>query len=145
MRYSFSGTINPTQALLDVLRADIEDMSDGTEFTTGLAIGIDSEAMMGCHRRWPEAIHRVVVPSGLFNSESLAYAKRHGFVIEHAPKTNHPFRPRNELLVAHCDLLRAYPEGHEEAHLRSGTWMTVRIARKQKVQYVVRYEQEKGA
>lgn len=128
MRYSFSGTVSPDSRLRRVLLNVVERLRDPTEITTGLADGIDTEAMLAAYHLYPDALHRVVVPRGPFNKDALAFAKSHGFAVIYAPERAHPYRPRNLLLVQYADELEALPEGPEKAHPRSGTWMTVRIA-----------------
>jgi hypothetical protein len=39
------------------------------------------------------------------------------------------YRNRNEEMVRPCDILYAFPEGRERSFPRSGTWLTIRIAR----------------
>jgi len=130
MRYSFSGTVSPTELHKQLLVAYIcEEMGDCTEVTTGLAPGIDTLAMLHCHDIFPNALHRVIIPAGKINEKALDYADEHGFEILEAPLSRHPYRPRNIMLVQFCDKLVAVPEGPEHAFRRSGTWMTVRIAR----------------
>jgi hypothetical protein len=41
-----------------------------------------------------------------------------------------PYRLRNEQIVARCDVLLAVPDGPESQRPKSGTWMTVRMARR---------------
>jgi len=41
------------------------------------------------------------------------------------------YRERNQAIVDACDILVAAPNCREEENQRSGTWMTVRMARKQ--------------
>lgn len=41
------------------------------------------------------------------------------------------YRVRNQMIADRCDVLVAVPEGPESQFPRSGTWMTVRMARKQ--------------
>ena len=47
------------------------------------------------------------------------------------------YRSRNTDIVRCVDVLWAFPEGPEDAFPRSGTWMTVRIARRLGVPVVV--------
>lgn len=53
--------------------------------------------------------------------------------VEHPPK---PYLARNHDIVDASDVLVAFPKGYSE-ELRSGTWATVRYARKQKVPVVI--------
>lgn len=49
-----------------------------------------------------------------------------------------PYAQRNAAIVAESDLMIAAPAEHEEQR-RGGTWMTVRIARRQKKPLVIVY------
>jgi len=83
----------------------------------------------------PDAIHRLIVPAqrGQVDGDVLQRfdaleSPRH--VIEYMP-VGTTYRQRNEQILKHSDLLVAAAEAPEfdARSRRSGTWMTVRIAR----------------
>ncbi len=45
-------------------------------------------------------------------------------------RKRYTYRTRNKHIVTASDILLAFPSGSEKSQPRSGTWMTVRIARK---------------
>lgn len=130
MRYGFTGSryLEPTHhALLDeVLHAHL----DGEEYTTGGAAGVDTYVLRRMTTLCPEALHRVCVPEAGLGWENpyLNLAS----VVEQVPDTmRHPYRSRNLRILVHTDVLLAFPlreEDHPKSK-RSGTWMTIRMAR----------------
>ena len=48
-----------------------------------------------------------------------------------------PYLVRNDDIAAACDVLLAAPEGPERSHPRSGTWSTVRRARKRSKRVII--------
>lgn len=130
MRYSVTGE-SDLSAYSDVDR--IKKMVEGyirdlvptpTEFTTGAAYGIDSIAATVA---WTYLEHPIVLrvcePKGQRFNEG---AREWGFVIE---EVEGGYMARNDRLVEHSDVLLAFPRSWRE-ELRSGTWATVRRARK---------------
>lgn len=135
MRYSFTGPTEATgierhKAVYRVLaRLDVDN---DTEFTTGGAFGIDTIAFFEAMGNYPTAKHRVCVPDGepynTIVSASAHDAAERGQNVEviYVPGG---YMKRNDALVAHCDVLLAFPPTAQE-QLRSGTWATIRRARK---------------
>jgi predicted Rossmann fold nucleotide-binding protein DprA/Smf involved in DNA uptake len=142
VRYSFSGSARVSILNEERISAVIANLVDGEAFGTGAAYGVDSLACRVAVANHPEAAHSVYVPSGAHNEQLVAWARRSGLTMELVPPGSHPYRQRNVRLVDHCDpalhggepgCLIAFPEGPEESYPRSGTWMTIRIARERGV------------
>jgi hypothetical protein len=97
------------------------------EFTTGAAFGIDTIVYYEAVSMYPEAFHRVCAPLGMKHNEDVLFtARRLGHEIIYVPGG---YMKRNDELVAQCDVLLAFPRSAKE-ELRSGTWATIRRARK---------------
>ena len=142
MRYSVTGTSNLSRigtygftVIYDVLM----DLSDPTEFTTGGAVGIDSWACAIALKIFGGTLHRLVIPAAPYNEETVAQfiekgPNLGGRIIEFMPRVpgkraNYHYMARNDRLVEYADVLLAFPLTEEE-EVRSGTWATVRRARK---------------
>lgn len=99
-----------------------------TEFRTGAAYGIDSAAYWCALAVAPEHVkHTVMVPQGKwYNQDLVLYAKQEGHNIVGVPGG---YLKRDDALVEGADLLLAFPQSGDEV-LRSGTWATIRRARK---------------
>jgi len=126
-RIGFTGTKRGmTAAQLDALRVCLNDYSVGTELHHGDCIGADAEAHDICTAlRLKPVIH----PPDNPRARAYKQAKR---VLP--PK---PYLERNHDIVDAVDYLIAAPAGFKEK-LRSGTWATVRYAKRVgKVVYVL--------
>lgn len=129
IRFGFTGSryTDPTHQPLieEVLHAHL----DGSSYTTGGQVGIDTYVLRRMVLLVPEAHHRVCIPeSGPgWDNPYLDLATE----VERVPDGEHKYRARNERILDHSDCLLAFPL-HPEAHTqsrRSGTWMTVHLAR----------------
>lgn len=98
---------------------------DGIDFHHGKCIGADYEA-------WQIAQDHFFItfahPSNILRTQAATYDKW----------TAKPLPPlaRNKSLVATIDVLLATPKEYKE-QLRSGTWMTIRAARKRNIQVII--------
>lgn len=90
---------------------------EGREFHHGDCIGADAEAHDIAEQRG-----LVIITHPPTNPSKRAWKSS---AIELKPK---PYLDRNRDIATACDILIAAPDGPE--HLRSGTWSTVRAARK---------------
>ena len=113
----------------------IAELPEFTEFHHGACVGADEEAaqvvieMDPCDgtRDWKVVAH----PCDILDMVSLV-AKAAYSDFQRLPK---PPLDRNHDIVDACDVLLACPKGPEE--MRSGTWATVRYARKQSKRVVI--------
>lgn len=76
----------------------------------------------------------VIAHPGLVKKEYRAFSLVNDLVL---PATS-TFR-RNDLIVRISDLLLAFPQGKEEDFIRSGTWQTIRFARKYNKPHIIVY------
>lgn len=127
MRYSVTGTTDVEEKyhvnhikVSDVIRA----LPDVTEITTGGAFGVDTIAATVSFAIFGSRVHkRLCAPKGML------YNHRTHVFVDEIIYVEGGYMKRNDALVEHCDILLAFPETPEEQR-RSGTWATVRRARK---------------
>jgi len=125
----------------DLMRAFLSELDDVTEFRTGAQWGVDTVAAELGLTLYPEALHVVFVPAAEHNVgvvEEVENAGRAGLVRatsvvrltpDASANRSKAYRARNEAMLDGADLVVAFPSTKQEQN-RSGTWMTVRIARK---------------
>jgi predicted Rossmann fold nucleotide-binding protein DprA/Smf involved in DNA uptake len=130
LRYSFTGPARAdgTWGTRKIRAALMElPLEHNMEFTTGGAFGVDTIAYFEAIGMYPDAKHRVCVPDGEpYNSVISGHALEYDHEVIYVPGG---YMKRNDELVAQCDVLLAFPRSAEE-ELRSGTWATIRRARK---------------
>lgn len=103
-----------------------------TEFVTGAAYGADTVAFWAGLSLWEGAMHHLVVPDAPHNEAVVELGERLEVVtVERMPKGT-DYMARNDRMVELAELLVAFPSTREEQQ-RSGTWATVRRARKRGV------------
>jgi hypothetical protein len=114
------------------------------EFVTGACWGVDTHAARLGLALWKNGAHRIVVPNAAHNEELVSEFE----VLENAAGRGQPsvtiermpagtgYMERNDRLVALADILLAFPSTRYEV-VRSGTWATVRRARKAGVSIMV--------
>lgn len=129
MVYGVSGSrvLRPGQE--ERLYAVLAELVNGRCFVTGSQVGVDERAagfLLGC---FPEAAHVQVIPGPPATHGTLSPETR-WVSLPAMRDAASAYRARNEEVVRLSDALLAFPEGSEEDHPRSGTWMTVRLARK---------------
>lgn len=140
MRYAVTG---PRKISCDeevVVRRAIMALGDEVagdskaEFTSGAAFGVDSYAMRVAGAL-PFAVRRLVVPVDQWYNEVLVQiGMRRGWNIVEVEGS---YMDRNDVMVDRfCDTLVAFPATSDEK-LRSGTWATIRRARKAGCEIVV--------
>ena len=108
----------------------VEHLAKATHFHHGDCIGADAEAALLAHDGG-----LVVICHPPKSVTRRAYAKAH---YTREPKD---YLARNRDIVDSCDILIATPDGEEK--LRSGTWSTIRYARKQGKEIYVIYRDNK--
>jgi hypothetical protein len=116
------------------VRVISQELNDATEFTSGAAPGVDTTFALTAWNLFPDAVHRLIVPAAPHNDALVDWAEEKGFEIVHAPRKADDassFMARNDMLVSgeYADVLVAFPFTEEEI-LRSGTWSTIRRARR---------------
>lgn len=90
-------------------------------------------------RMWPEAVHRVVYPVGVaYNERIIQDAEFLGLelVPVTGPASASLYLKRNGVLLEGVTTVAAFPSTGQEV-LRSGTWATVRLARRRGLPIVV--------
>lgn len=123
MRYGVTGTTGLLTEQVPIVHGVIRALKDVDLFTTGGAYGVDTEAAIAALRYHPQRrVHQICVPVGCRYNEDTTLL---GEVIE----VPGGYIARNDAIVAHSDILLAFPRTRQEV-LRSGTWATVRRAHK---------------
>jgi hypothetical protein len=113
-----------------------EEMADGEQFTTGGASGFDVFALYKLLQMYPKAHHRVIMPWDRSQAIELCDIPRGVEVVTMPPRTT--YRQRDEMIVRpFSEKLMAFPLHEEDRDVRSGTWMTTRIAQQAKLIVVV--------
>jgi hypothetical protein len=131
LRISVTGISDPTPLESEYARQMItmslrHSTSEISEFSTGGAHGVDTIAAIVGFEVIPSAHHRICFPdndpwnTGLLDLE-----------VEFTEYVACPtYMKRNDALVAFCDVLLAFPRSPKELGIGSGTWATIRRARK---------------
>lgn len=121
MRIGFTGTQRGMTAKQKTKVRDLFIMLDASEFHHGDCIGADADAheiFRGCRKQ-------KVILHPPTNQSKRAFCKADVTLMAY------PYLFRNQEIVINSDVLIATP-GEVEEQMRSGTWSTVRFARKQK-------------
>lgn len=105
------------------------------EYVTGACVGFDAVAGMAMAIRYPLALHRVLVPVDedqvrrWWDDPPFKGASN---IIVHKMPHGTDFKDRNQAIVdlsTELTYCAAFPEEHGKS-LRSGTWQTIRMARR---------------
>jgi hypothetical protein len=141
----FTGTRNCTPEQVINLTAPWAhaDWKKFDRFVTGACRGFDAIIGVALVARFPDKQHLVIVPANWSqvvewwdDPEMEAFLDEHGGelkVLYMDTPTN--YRDRNQVIVNHSDelfYLAEFPEGSTSS-IRSGTWQTVRMARKKPI------------
>lgn len=128
MRIAFTGTRKLQPGDAAKIAAVIEALPQDAELITGACVGVDAHIARVGHALYRQ-VHTVVPSNGSQVDPAWMHYCTSATVL--GPGAPEPYRERNEYMVERCDRLIAFPD-REESHgsqRRSGTWMTVRIAR----------------
>jgi predicted Rossmann fold nucleotide-binding protein DprA/Smf involved in DNA uptake len=121
-RYGVTGTTGLMPDEVPIVHEVIRNLTGVKLFTTGGAYGVDTEAAIAAWKYQSYNRLQVCVPTGKAYNEAT---RKLGKVIE----VPGGYMARNDAIVAHSDVLLAFPRTREEV-VRSGTWATIRRARK---------------
>lgn len=122
MKVGFTGTRDGcTQDQAQQVSYLFSDLG-GAEFHHGCCTGADADAMFVIMEQFPDAVIVGHPP------DNDAMVSMHARPECHEMRPPLPYLVRNKNIVNETDVLFACPKGPEE--LRSGTWSTVRYARK---------------
>lgn len=140
MRLGFTGTRTVPDELVDDVKSFVSACArDYDEFTTGACVGFDALAAHHLLDTRLDAQQRLVVPANQSQVdasivERFLHLMQIGYmnvVVEYMPQGS-SYKQRNERIVFYSDALCAvvgHPEGAGKSR-RSGSWQTVRIARR---------------
>ncbi|HEY4779574.1 MAG TPA: DUF4326 domain-containing protein, partial [Solirubrobacterales bacterium] len=112
--------------------ACVERLERADLYVSGAAHGVDTVAALAALDFFPAADHRVYVPAAWHNEAGVSQLRQRGAeVVQVAPGASRAesYMARNDRMVADCAMLVAFPYSERE-ELRSGTWATVRRARR---------------
>lgn len=125
MRYAATGPSKPKDGFLSTIREALQQLPDPpTQFLTGAAFGVDTAVFALSRGLYPKARQRLFVPKGMFYNTDVATYE--GVEINFI---SGGYLARDSAMVRECDVLLAFPGSKTEV-LRSGTWATIRRARK---------------
>lgn len=126
----FSGTRRNLRAHERFIVNDVLDnLHAWAGFVTGACCGIDHYVGEHLARRFPMHQHVVLVPAD--RSRVARWWEPFGEIVqvrEMPPETT--YADRNRAIVSASVHLMAFPEGAERDHPRSGTWQTIRMAKR---------------
>lgn len=126
-KYSVTGTVDvDTDAERHVIWTTIRDLQYVEHIVTGGAYGVDTHAAKFGKTFHVYAHHVLYYPAGLWWNNTLLHEK---WLFDETHPVVGGYMTRNDMLVAACDTLLAFPKTAVE-QVRSGTWATVRRARK---------------
>ncbi len=136
MKIAFSGAryLDDQQHRILMTSLGTLDGIQGDEFTSGACVGVDCFIGRWCAERFSKVIHRVVVPANRTRVGDYSWATE---VLEMPDGTT--YRDRNYKMLEFADVLLAFPAYAEEnlKSKRSGTWQTIREARRRNIVTVV--------
>lgn len=129
MIYGVTGASRPPAAFEAALAEALADLPAPAGFVTGSQVGVDEAFAEAALELYPEAQHLQIVPGEPGVHGRLLPGVARLYLPDGKDRAS-VYRARNERIVRESGVLLAFPEGPEESFPRSGTWMTVRIARK---------------
>jgi hypothetical protein len=121
-----AGTTTDQLVAVSVLLLRLRKEKKAEELHHGLCIGSDEQVAPVA----AEQGYRTTAHPGHHPKSPGSHAKRSAYAGDHEVRPAKPFLERNEDLVDETDCLVATPKGPEER--RSGTWATIRYAKRTK-------------
>lgn len=133
MIYAFTGLARKLSFReLAFIRDIVKNLPDVTGLRTGGAIGVDTAVAWYGYQFHSDTERYIIAPTGEYWSEKVPL----GSIVRFAPQgstRSETYMNRNEMLVGPpTDLLVAFPETKQHVQ-RSGTWATIRRARKRQI------------
>lgn len=129
---AFTGPTEITPVEAYAVCCGVERLAPADVYISGAAHGVDTVCALAAMDLYPDAEHRVYVPAAPHNRELVALLRARGAVVLLAPAERSnaaSYMARNDWMVADCTALTGFPYTLCE-ELRSGTWATIRRARK---------------
>lgn len=113
----------------------LDALSDGAEFTTGACLGWDGWIFIHLINQFPKMHHRMIVPANksFVDWEAIKLAEERNAEIIWMPDGT-TYRDRNNRILDDTDLLYAFITGN--LNPRSGTSMTLNLARERKIRRI---------
>lgn len=107
-------------------------------YVTGACAGLDTFVGMALARRYPNAQHLIIVPAShamvtyWWMTTEFAGRVAAGNIVVQQMRPGTSYRARNAAIVRVATELFAFPQypEHDWRSLRSGSWQTVRLARR---------------
>jgi hypothetical protein len=129
---AFTGPTEITAAEGYLLCCALERLAPADVYISGAAFGVETVCALAAMELYPDAQHRVYVPAAPHNRGALALLRARGAVILLAPSGGSEaasYIARDDWMLADCTALTGFPYTPVE-ELRSGSWATIRRARK---------------
>jgi hypothetical protein len=129
---AFTGPVEITDVEAYAVRCALERARPADVYISGAAYGVDTAAALAAMELHPAAEHRIYVPAAWHNAAAVEELRDRGatvIAVDRADSTAASYMARNERMVAECTALIGFPYTLTE-ELRSGTWATIRRARR---------------
>lgn len=140
IRYGFTGSRDLDENGEKIVTSVLALLAGGEVYTTGACVGVDAFIGLSLWLAEPNATHRVVVPAdrSRVNYWWCHRAIADSVLVEEMP-TGTTYKDRNQRIVDRSDVVVAFPAHAEDdpRSRRSGTWQTVRMARRKKLSVVL--------
>jgi hypothetical protein len=138
VKYGFTGSRFMHPKHFGFVRHVLDELGPGTEWTTGGAPGVDLFVLRYIAETRPDVFQRLIV-AGPDRSDSNP--KRWALIEKYMPLATEviilpkgtDYRFRNGVILDHTEFLVALPLHPESSSPRSGTWMTIRMAREREI------------
>jgi len=136
---AFTGPSKLTSAQTVWAIQQINALEPADEVRTGCALGLDTLAATTCAHKLPSARHVLFVPAApydqrIFRKMYIALNQSSEFTVVKVPSVGlnpENYRARNQMMLQDATELCAFV--HSDKFYRSGEWMTINLAKKDKV------------
>lgn len=128
----FTASRNISGVPASVFTEHLDELNDQQTFITGACRGGDTAIGLYLSKKFPKAYHTVIVPGNL--SQVDRWWEKHppkNLTVQEMPFES-SYKDRNQEIVDNSNTVIGFPEysEHHPRSLRSGTWQTIRMARK---------------